>query len=349
MEEMVHNDLRVEWIRQRVSAGFNLSKCPECFDELLSRDGGEGKRKIIQFLDVVPEDSPTYILFYKNIREKEIEIKVPIEWGDGRCSDPDQMSLTLSETEVASNPDCMNEKTVNYRTEVKVVYHTELHVAVNEHQERFLKSRTLYFIRDTKETVTKPVDMNEATRIMSSLFDFGMYSGHPLQVLQNRLVNVYIPLFTARQMASSEVSDQSKEIAPQEQISKDTEERGPVKPKGQIFLRDELLNRAHKFLSQVNDALQQFQTEEGKSSPSSKCGLQSEFRLFYLDEAALHIPELDLEPEVDVLISNPELVEKLEQCVRNWQTQITIVIEEQQKKEPQVGVLSSTWRGRETV
>lgn len=51
---------------------------------------------------------------------------------------------------------------------------------------------------------------------------------------------------------------------------------------------------------------------------------------------ALHIPELDLKPQVDVLLSNPEMVEKLEQCVMNWQTQITIVIEEQQNKKPQV-------------
>lgn len=50
----------------------------------------------------------------------------------------------------------------------------------------------------------------------------------------------------------------------------------------------------------------------------------------------MHIPELDLEPEVDVLLSNPEMVEKLEQCVMNWQTQITVVIEEQQSKKPQV-------------
>lgn len=50
----------------------------------------------------------------------------------------------------------------------------------------------------------------------------------------------------------------------------------------------------------------------------------------------MHIPELDLEPEVDVLLATREVVEKLEQCVMNWQTQITVVIEEQQRKKPQV-------------
>lgn len=58
--------------------------------------------------------------------------------------------------------------------------------------------------------------------------------------------------------------------------------------------------------------------------------------LFVADEITLHIPELDLEPEVDVLRSDPEMVDELEQCVMNWQTQITVVIEEQQNKKPQV-------------
>ncbi len=54
------------------------------------------------------------------------------------------------------------------------------------------------------------------------------------------------------------------------------------------------------------------------------------------DEITLHIPELDLEPEVDELLSNPGMVEELEQCVMNWQTHVTIVIEEQLNKKPQV-------------
>ncbi|KAM4590913.1 dynein axonemal heavy chain 10 isoform 1-T1 [Odontesthes bonariensis] len=307
---MLHHDLRLEWIRRRVSAGFNLSKCPECFDELLSREDGEEERKIIQFLDVVPEESPSYILFFKSVTEEEIEVKVPLEKKGGDSSDPDQKSSTLSEAEIASNSGDMNVEILSYKTEVKVVYHIELHVAVNEHQERFLKSRTFYFIRDTPEIIVKPLDMEEAIAVMPRLLDFGMYSGHPLQVLQNRLVHVYIPMFTARQMATAGTSGQNKEVFPQEETS---EEDVPVKPSGQFLIRDELLNRTHKFLAQVNTALQQLQK----------------------DETVLHIPELDMEPEVDVLICNPEMVEKLEQCVRNWQTQITIVIEEQQNKQPQ--------------
>lgn len=57
---------------------------------------------------------------------------------------------------------------------------------------------------------------------------------------------------------------------------------------------------------------------------------------FVPDKLLLQVPELDLKPEVETLCSNPGIVETLEQCVMNWQTHITIVVEEQQHKKPQV-------------
>lgn len=76
---MVHNDLRVEWIRRGVSAGFSLSGCPGCFDELLSRSDGEEEQKIIRFLNFVSEeDSPSCLLFFKTTREEETEIEISL-------------------------------------------------------------------------------------------------------------------------------------------------------------------------------------------------------------------------------------------------------------------------------
>lgn len=60
------------------------------------------------------------------------------------------------------------------------------------------------------------------------------------------------------------------------------------------------------------------------------------FGFFVADKMTLHIPDVALEPEVNELCSSPETVEKLEQCVMNWQTSITVVLEEQQHKKPQV-------------
>lgn len=56
----------------------------------------------------------------------------------------------------------------------------------------------------------------------------------------------------------------------------------------------------------------------------------------FADEITLQIPDMDLEPPVDTLCSNPAAVQELEQYVSTWQTHIAIVIEEQQQKHPQV-------------
>uniref|UniRef100_A0A3Q3B280 Dynein axonemal heavy chain 10 n=1 Tax=Kryptolebias marmoratus TaxID=37003 RepID=A0A3Q3B280_KRYMA len=275
---MVHDDFRVEWIRQKVTAGFNLAKkYPECFDELLGRDDGEEEKNIIRFLNVVSEeDSHSCLLFFKSIREEEIEVEVPST------------------------------------TEVKVVYHVELHVSVNQYPERFAKSRVFYFLRNTK-TVVQPLDMKETGVLMPRLFNIGMQSGNPLEVLQNKLVNIYIPLFTAQQVAATGAGGHHKEISAQKKISQNGKKGSTTKPCGQFMVRDELLNRTHKFLAVVNSTLQQLQIEK----------------------IVLQIPDLDLKPKVNVLLRNPEMLEKLEQCVMNWQAQITIVIEEQQSKKPQ--------------
>lgn len=76
---MVHDDLRVEWIRQRVSAGFHLPDSPNCFDELLGRGDGEEEDRIIRYLNIVSkEDSPLCLMFFKTIREEEIEVEIPV-------------------------------------------------------------------------------------------------------------------------------------------------------------------------------------------------------------------------------------------------------------------------------
>ncbi|KAK5620023.1 Dynein heavy chain 10, axonemal [Crenichthys baileyi] len=305
---MVHEDLRVEWIRQKVTAGFVLAKFPECFDKLLSREDGEEEEKIIRFLNFVSdEDSTSCLLFFKTIREEEVDVKVPHKETSGDSSDPDQTFSCEAKSDMMSDSEETNEE--KKTTEVKVVYHTELHVAVNQHPEQFLKSKVFYFLRNTKDTIVQPTDLTEANILMPRLFDIGMHMGDLLQVLRKKLVNMYIPLLTAHQMSNTGAGGQHKEVSSQE-ICKDGGEETSVK----FLLRDELLNRTHKFLAVVSATVVRLQIE---------------------DEIILQIPDVDLEPEVDVLLNNPEILEALDQCVMNWQTQITIVMEEQQNKKPQ--------------
>lgn len=72
---MAHDDLRVEWLKRCVSAGFNLTDC-DCFDELLSRNDGDAEEKIIRYLNVVTdEDSSICLTFFLTITEEETDIE----------------------------------------------------------------------------------------------------------------------------------------------------------------------------------------------------------------------------------------------------------------------------------
>lgn len=75
---MVHDDVRVEWIRRCVSAGFNLPDDSKCFDELLERGDGEEGDKMTRFLNSVQEQCPSCLLFFKTTREEEIEVETPV-------------------------------------------------------------------------------------------------------------------------------------------------------------------------------------------------------------------------------------------------------------------------------
>ncbi|XP_031712248.1 dynein heavy chain 10, axonemal [Anarrhichthys ocellatus] len=325
---MAHNDVRVQWIQECVSAGFNIADGSNCFRELFDRGDGEEEEKITSFLNFVSEeDSSSCLLFFKTIREEEIEVETfttTERRRDGDSSDPDKESRTQSGPEKTSGSE-------QSPTHVQVVYHIELHVAVNEYPERFLKSTVFYFMRNTKETVHEPKDMKEAIKLMPRLFDIGKDNGQSLSALRNKLAHVYIPLITAHQMKITGAGYESRAVSPRGETSGAKEEKSPVKSSGQLTTRDELLNRLYKYSAMVQTTIQRLQIQ---------------------DENRLDIPELDLEPEVDVLLSNPEMVEKLEQCAMNWQTQITIVIELQQNKEPQgPGPLAEVafWRERASI
>lgn len=75
---MAHYDPRVEWIKNAVCVLFDLPDSG-CFEELLSRGDGEEEQKIISFLNIVTEeDAPSTLFFFKNIREEEVEVEIPV-------------------------------------------------------------------------------------------------------------------------------------------------------------------------------------------------------------------------------------------------------------------------------
>nr|XP_061803884.1 dynein axonemal heavy chain 10-like [Nerophis lumbriciformis] len=117
---------------------------------------------------------------------------------------------------------------------------------------------------------------------------------------------------TTHQMKKSHIVSQPEEAPPPEESSGDKETT--TKQSDQAPLRDELLNSTHKFLGVVNTTIQQLQAQ---------------------DDIALHIPDIDMENDVNNLMVNSELVDELEQCVMNWKTQLDTVMAEQDGKKPQ--------------
>ena len=156
----------------------------------------------------------------------------------------------------------------------------------------FLKSLNQEILICVLETIVEPLDMTEANILMPRLFDTGMHRGHPLLVLRNKLENVkflnsqtqpldsksnrnthiskhrmmncvsvssqmYIPLLTGKRM---EVTGAGSEAVPShKESSGEGEEDNLAKSSEQVMIRDELLNRTHKFLGLINTTLQHLQ------------------------------------------------------------------------------------------
>ncbi|XP_053509735.1 dynein axonemal heavy chain 10 isoform X2 [Ictalurus furcatus] len=369
---MALDDPRLQWIRDRVNAAFHLPE-PDCFEELLSRGDGEEERKILQFLNQVTEEEITSaLLLFKRIWEEEVQVMIPIEKPkespdpeeDGaqanRCSSAvPPIETPISEREKSPTEKITNEQRtseglsrdglcptadpstdgtldpvkVDERVEIQTVYHVELHVAVNYIPQRFMKSNVLYFLRNTNETIIEPVDIKEANELMPKLLEIGMMNGHQLLTFRNVFQHVYMPLLSVGQIRLSSLGYQQEARSSEgSDVSTELKTKGllaPADPFSTALIRDECLNYSYKYMVLTDRTLQQLQSMNN-----------------------LHIPELDLDQDVETLLASQEVVEKLEQCVMNWQTQITVILKEQEEKKPQApGPMAELefWRERATV
>ncbi|XP_053336632.1 dynein axonemal heavy chain 10 [Clarias gariepinus] len=371
--ETDRDDARLQWIRERVHASLQLHE-PGCFEELLRRGDGEEKRKILQFLNQVSEEESTSVLlFYKKIHKEEVELIIttekpkeppdpeedeaeassvsqienPITEGerspteeitnrpklpeglsrDGLCSKEDPSTQGTSEP---VRLDFLHLLSGSSRVEIQTVYHVELHVALDRIPERFISSNVLYFLRNTNEIIPELTDINEANELLPQLLEIGMLNRHQLLTFTDVFQQVYMPLLSVDQtkltsegqqqeVLSSDVSDARAEEETEVQAQ-------PTEPTGTGPTRDELLSHSHKYLDLVDRTQQQLQNTN-----------------------TLYIPELDLDQDVKTLLSSWHVVEKLEQCVMNWQTQLTVFLGEQREKQSQSpGPLAELelWRGR---
>lgn len=70
------DDLRVQWIRDRVYTALGLTD-PQLFEELLVRDDGEAEDLILHFLNhTSEEEGAATLFFYRKVLPEEVEVEV---------------------------------------------------------------------------------------------------------------------------------------------------------------------------------------------------------------------------------------------------------------------------------
>ncbi|MEE6504167.1 hypothetical protein FKM82_005082, partial [Ascaphus truei] len=204
------------------------------------------------------------------------------------------------------------------KTITRTVSRTVLHVAYKCIPEQFANSNAVFFLRNTKETITEPNDIQEANDVIPKFLEYGILNGHSLLMLKQVFSQVFMPLLSYNQHKNGDGSfnpDQVQQPEHEEQ-QKDAEASKQDEPAVELLsvqlIRDEFLMNMQKFLNHIQQTIQQL---EG--------------------EIKLEMPAVNLDVDPAQLAADAATVEKLEQCVMNWQTQMSAAIEEQLQKKPE--------------
>ncbi|XP_036352277.2 dynein axonemal heavy chain 10 [Ochotona princeps] len=331
------DDLRVLWMRDRVYTAFGLTD-PQLFEELLGRDDGEGEDLILHFLNQRSDEENAVALFFcrKVVpEEEEVEmedIPVPAE----EANEEDDMNMEnvdvpekvpvknmqlRSESLVPPSVSAEDEDTASSgrlpakRLVKRIVERTYLQVLGVPVPEEFLDQNVVFFLRNTKETVTEASDMSEALEIMPEVLEYGILNRQVLGFLKDIICQVFLPALSFNQHKMEAASG----LAPGEAVGfQEYEAELPAVPGEAVeyhsvqLIRDEFLMNIQKFASSIQRTMQQL---EG--------------------EIKLEMPNVSVEGEVLDLAADPESLELLEQCVINWLSQISTALESQLKKTPQ--------------
>ncbi|XP_031362138.1 dynein axonemal heavy chain 10 [Lonchura striata] len=172
------------------------------------------------------------------------------------------------------------------------------YVAFNEIPEEFVSNSTVYFLRDTKETVAVPKDLTEANEILPRVIKSGLLTDDTLSMLKN-VISQFSPALSHGQQQTEKTSfDSDSENADSEEINLP-------------------------------------ETEPRKSVEDSNTPTTSETQLSIPEHLKLEMPTVNLDREVTLLATVPVVVRSLKSCAVSWQKLISGVLEEQLKKVPQ--------------
>ncbi|KAM9259890.1 dynein axonemal heavy chain 10 [Cariama cristata] len=377
------DDVRLQWLRDQALAVLGLTD-PAPFEELLNRGGGEEARTVLRFFDRGTEgrgdesEAGPALLLLRAERlgedgEEAVDPGDTDEFADGQQEEsPDNLfpdpltkaaspvalegrvtqksktsplqstdnesvsghvSTHSSGSELSKLEQRFTSDSVEHTPQLQElkVYRVCFHMAFDEIPEEFVSDFTVYFLRDTKEIVTEPNDLTEANEVLPKLIKFGVLADDTLLMLKDAVSQGFSTTLSYSQQQTEETSfhpdsentDSEKRNLSEKELAEKKEQ--PVEYCN-VPMRNEIQIRRQKVLSVTPQTIQQ--TEGG---------------------VKLEIPTINLDGEVSVLATIPEVVEPLESCAMTWQKLISTALEEQLKKVPQGnGLLAEVdlWRER---
>eukprot|EP00062_Callorhinchus_milii_P021625 gi/632978548/ref/XP_007905975.1/ PREDICTED: dynein heavy chain 10, axonemal [Callorhinchus milii] len=262
-------------------------------------------------------------------QKKELSLAAiqPLEVENQKVDTPTHNDLPQSPLTDENQPEVDSEQTkLPTKIVIQMVQKTVLHVALDLIPEHFQNLDCFYFLRSKKETISEPSDMKETNDMMPRMVEVGMLNGHSLLMLHQVFTQVYMPLVSYQQHRMTDFRQISARYNSYGKMLQDKEggntSLGGGEPHVDLlnvqdpqniqFLRDEFLTTVQKFANNIQRTIQQI---EG--------------------DINLEIPPIDLEADISQYVNDSIMVEKLEQCIMNWQVQISSAIEEQLRKQPQ--------------
>ncbi|XP_036076372.1 dynein heavy chain 10, axonemal isoform X2 [Rousettus aegyptiacus] len=332
------DDLRVLWMRDRVYQAFGLTD-PQLFEDLLNRDDGEAEDLILHFLNQTSdEEGASTLFFYRALVPEEVDVETD---GETPAPSEEEEEEEEAESQKVELVDKASAKSVPLRNNsahqslvgiedeegdkessenlpvkkvVKhVVYKTNLHVLCTPVPEEFLDQNVVFFLRNTKETISEASDMKEAMEIMPETLEYGIINARVLHFLKDVLCQVFLPALSFNQHKEASTALPPGEIYDSEYDMDLPNMPGEAGMYHSIqLIRDEFLMNIQKFANSIQRTMQQL---EG--------------------EIKLEMPSISVEGKVSDLAADPDTVGILEQCVINWLDQISAAIESQLRKTPQ--------------
>ncbi|XP_030358369.1 dynein heavy chain 10, axonemal isoform X4 [Strigops habroptila] len=317
---MSADDVRLRWVRDRVLAALGLTH-PAPFEELLSRGHGEEARTVLRFFDRGTTEG----------RDEEREagavlllLRAERRGGDGEegaeMTRKGKASLQSADKESVSAVSSGSE--LEARSTIDNMEHTpqlqkqkggkvSFCVALDEIPEEFVSDSTVYFLRDTNESVPEPNDLAEANKVLPEVIQFGVLTDDALLMLKNVIPQMFSPALSSGQNQTGETS-----------FHPDSENTDP----GKRNLRET------EFAEKKEQAMEYYKTQMRNKIQMDE---QQTTQHIAVGAIKLEMPTVNLSREVTVLAAVPEVVRSLGSCAMTWQKLISAALEEQLEKVPQ--------------